>query len=256
MRSWKKSKPSWMGHGVWMGITCGNMEDGQMGSKHSSWNITCFGGICFKGSNCSGIEMHVEPPVETWHVLVGGRFQGSSFKAHVLWCTIFDWPIWVLGCHQNTTCFCVSLLQGLYWLCVETCAELPQSELCIYNLLLNNVRAFTPIRKEGEGRRGEWRVLCGGRWKWHFYMSGGLNIAIAVRVPGINAVVAFYGTPPPQFADPVEAKVPVQAHLGQNDTLKGLSNKKVSFLFPLNIQEGSQEMSPRRRLILSNDRAL
>jgi hypothetical protein len=37
--------------------------------------------------------------------------------------------------------------------------------------------------------------------------------------------------------------------------LKGLSDKEVSFLFPLNTQEGSQEMSSRRRLILSNDRA-
>ncbi len=41
----------------------------------------------------------------------------------------------------------------------------------------------------------------------------------------------------------------------KNDTLKGLSDKEVSFLFPLNTQEGSQEMSSRRRLILSNDRA-
>jgi hypothetical protein len=70
-----------MGHGVWMGITCGNMENGRMGLKHSSWNIICFGGICFKGSYCSGIEMHVESPVETWHVLMGGRFQG--FKVQV-----------------------------------------------------------------------------------------------------------------------------------------------------------------------------
>jgi hypothetical protein len=31
--------------------------------------------------------------------------------------------------------------------------------------------------------------------------------------------------------------------------LKGLSDKEVSFLFPLNTQEGSQEMSSRRRLI-------
>ncbi len=89
-----------------------------------------------------------------------------------------------------------------------------------------------------------------------FCMGGGLTIASAVRVPGIDAVVAFYGTPPPQLADPVEAKVPVQAHFGENDTLKGLSDKEVSFLFPVNTQKGSQEMSPRRRLILSNDRAL
>jgi len=61
-----------------------------------------------------------------------------------------------------------------------------------------------------------------------FCMGGGLTIASAVRVPGIDAVVAFYGTPPPQLADPVEAKVPVQAHFGENDTLKGLSDKETA----------------------------
>jgi hypothetical protein len=150
----------------WIGITWGNMEDGRMRLKHSSRNVTCFGGICFKGSSCSGIEMHVGPPAKTWHVLVGGRFQSSSFKAHVSWCTIFDWLKWVLGCHQNMTCFHVSLFQGLCCTCVETCVELLQSELCIYNLSLNNVGAFTPIKKEGEGRGGEenerFCVVAGG----------------------------------------------------------------------------------------------
>ncbi len=48
-----------------------------------------------------------------------------------------------------------------------------------------------------------------------FCIGGGLSIASAVRVPGINAVVAFYGTPPPHPADPVEAKVTVQAQFGK-----------------------------------------
>jgi dienelactone hydrolase len=52
-----------------------------------------------------------------------------------------------------------------------------------------------------------------------------------VRVPGIDAVVAFYGTPPPQLADPTESKVPVQAHFGEEDTMTGLSAKEVSLLF-------------------------
>jgi len=47
--SWKRSKASWMGHGAWMGIAWGNMGDGRMGLKHSSQNVTCFGGICFGG---------------------------------------------------------------------------------------------------------------------------------------------------------------------------------------------------------------
>jgi hypothetical protein len=52
-----------MGHGAWMGIAWGNIEDGQMGR-----NIT----------------------PEMLHVSVGGRFQGSCLEAHVSWCVIFD----------------------------------------------------------------------------------------------------------------------------------------------------------------------
>ncbi|CAK9194258.1 unnamed protein product [Sphagnum troendelagicum] len=48
-----------------------------------------------------------------------------------------------------------------------------------------------------------------------FWMGGGLSIASPVRVPGIDALVAFYGAPPPQLPDPVEAKVPVQAQFGK-----------------------------------------
>jgi hypothetical protein len=45
----KRSKTSWMGHGAWMGITWENMEDGHIGLKHSSQNITCFDGDMFWG---------------------------------------------------------------------------------------------------------------------------------------------------------------------------------------------------------------
>jgi len=48
-----------MGRGVWIGITWGNMGDGQMGLKHSSQNIACFSGICFGGLVCPGIETHI-----------------------------------------------------------------------------------------------------------------------------------------------------------------------------------------------------
>ncbi|CAM6017577.1 unnamed protein product [Sphagnum balticum] len=61
-----------------------------------------------------------------------------------------------------------------------------------------------------------------------FCMGGALSLASAVRVPGIDAVVAFYGTPPPQLADPTESKVPVQAHFGEEDTMKGLSDKETA----------------------------
>jgi carboxymethylenebutenolidase len=63
-----------------------------------------------------------------------------------------------------------------------------------------------------------------------FCMGGALSFASAVLVPGIDAIVAFYGTPPPQLADPAESKVPVQAHFGEEDTMKGLSDKEVSLL--------------------------
>ncbi len=38
-----------MGHGAWMGIAWGNMEDGHIGPKHSSQNVTCFDGDMFWG---------------------------------------------------------------------------------------------------------------------------------------------------------------------------------------------------------------
>ncbi len=63
-----------------------------------------------------------------------------------------------------------------------------------------------------------------------FCMGGALSLASAVRVPGIDAVVAFYGIPPPQLADPTESKVPVQVHFGEEDTTTGLSAEEVSLL--------------------------
>jgi hypothetical protein len=36
-----------MGHGAWMGIAWGNMEDGCMGLKHNSRDVTCFDGDMF-----------------------------------------------------------------------------------------------------------------------------------------------------------------------------------------------------------------
>jgi hypothetical protein len=42
--SWKGLKCHGWVMGVWMGIAWGNMEDGCMGPKHSSWNFTWFGG--------------------------------------------------------------------------------------------------------------------------------------------------------------------------------------------------------------------
>lgn len=60
-------------------------------------------------------------------------------------------------------------------------------------------------------------------------MGGALSIASACRVPEVDAVVAFYGIPPVELADPTHAKAPVQAHFGANDTMKGFSDPEVTF---------------------------
>jgi hypothetical protein len=77
-----------MGHGAWMRIAWGNMEDGWMRPKHSSQNVTCFDGICFKGSSCLNIKMHARLLVETWHVSMGGRFRGSCFVVRDFWIVV------------------------------------------------------------------------------------------------------------------------------------------------------------------------
>jgi len=69
LESWKRSKTSWMGHRAWGWNII-------LGTLHISM------GICFEGLGYSNIKMCVGPFVEIWHVLVGGRFWGSCFKAH------------------------------------------------------------------------------------------------------------------------------------------------------------------------------
>jgi len=51
---------------------------------------------------------------------MGGRFQAFCFEAHVSWCIVSDWRKQALDLHQNMTCFCVGLLQG-----VPACAWKP-----------------------------------------------------------------------------------------------------------------------------------
>jgi hypothetical protein len=114
----------------------GNMVDGWMGLKHNSWNVTCFSGICLRGLGYLGIETCAGPLAETWHVSVGGRFQGSCFEAHVSWCVVSNQRKWALGDHWNMTCFRVGLLQGPCCLCVETHTGSLRNEWCIFDLLL------------------------------------------------------------------------------------------------------------------------
>ncbi|XP_021275047.1 uncharacterized protein LOC110409878 [Herrania umbratica] len=57
-----------------------------------------------------------------------------------------------------------------------------------------------------------------------FCMGGALSIASSVLVPEVDAVVAFYGVPSPELADPALAKAPVQAHFGELDNFVGFSD--------------------------------
>lgn len=58
-------------------------------------------------------------------------------------------------------------------------------------------------------------------------MGGALSIASSVLVPEVDAVVAFYGIPSPELADPAQAKAPVQAHFGELDNFVGFSDVTV-----------------------------
>lgn len=59
-----------------------------------------------------------------------------------------------------------------------------------------------------------------------YCMGGALAIASSVLVPGVDAVVAFYGVPSAELADPAKAKAPVQAHFGEDDGFVGFSDIK------------------------------
>lgn len=57
-----------------------------------------------------------------------------------------------------------------------------------------------------------------------FCMGGALSIASSVLVPEVDAVVAFYGVPSSELADPAQAKAPIQAHFGEKDNIVGFSD--------------------------------
>ncbi|XP_062009442.1 uncharacterized protein LOC133726011 [Rosa rugosa] len=57
-----------------------------------------------------------------------------------------------------------------------------------------------------------------------FCMGGALSIASSVLVPEVDAVVAFYGIPSSELADPAKAKAPIQAHFGELDSFVGFSD--------------------------------
>nr|CAN60148.1 hypothetical protein VITISV_041925 [Vitis vinifera] len=57
-----------------------------------------------------------------------------------------------------------------------------------------------------------------------YCMGGALSIASSVLLPEVDAVVAFYGVPSSELADPAKAKAPVQAHFGELDSFVGFSD--------------------------------
>ncbi|KAL6615277.1 hypothetical protein ACP70R_037547 [Stipagrostis hirtigluma subsp. patula] len=57
-----------------------------------------------------------------------------------------------------------------------------------------------------------------------YCMGGALSIASGVLVPEVDAVVAFYGTPSSELADPSKAKAPIQANFGEHDSFVGFSD--------------------------------
>ncbi|BAB91862.1 carboxymethylenebutenolidase-like protein [Oryza sativa Japonica Group] len=57
-----------------------------------------------------------------------------------------------------------------------------------------------------------------------YCMGGALSIASGVSVPEVDAVVAFYGTPPSELADASKAQAPIQAHFGELDSFVGFAD--------------------------------
>jgi hypothetical protein len=58
-------------------------------------------------------------------------------------------------------------------------------------------------------------------------MGGALSIASGVLVPEVDAVVAFYGTPSSELADPSKANALIQAHFREHDNFVGFSDVTV-----------------------------
>lgn len=59
-----------------------------------------------------------------------------------------------------------------------------------------------------------------------FCMGGALTLAAAALIPEISAAAPFYGIPSPELCDVSKVNIPVQAHFGEDDALKGFSAKE------------------------------
>jgi len=67
--------------------------------------------------------------------------------------------------------------------------------------------ALSKLKAEGAGKVG----VVG------FCMGGALAVAAAVRLPGLDAAVSFYGLPPKELADPAKLAIPLQGHFASDD---------------------------------------
>lgn len=58
-------------------------------------------------------------------------------------------------------------------------------------------------------------------------MGGALTIAASAHVKEIDAAVSFYGVPDLSTTPLANIKIPLQAHFGNSDTMKGFSDPEV-----------------------------
>lgn len=85
-----------------------------------------------------------------------------------------------------------------------------------FKTAIEEIRAAARYLKDEEGAK---KVAVIG-----FCMGGALTLAAGVLVEEIDAVAPFYGTPDAALADCAKMRVPVQAHFGDRDTIKGFSD--------------------------------
>jgi carboxymethylenebutenolidase len=74
-----------------------------------------------------------------------------------------------------------------------------------------------------------------------FCMGGALTLASAGLVKGIACAAPFYGIPDPRLCDPVNIKIPVQAHFGELDTMKGFSDPEAAALLKKKLEQAGVE---------------
>jgi carboxymethylenebutenolidase len=96
-----------------------------------------------------------------------------------------------------------------------------------------------------------------------FCLGGGFAITAGVKVPGVSAVVCFYGIPPAEEADPAELQVPFLGHFATKDgwitpeRVKELEGqlRKAKVFYQINHYEADHAFFNERRERYSRDDA-